>query len=273
MLQIKRPMVMGILNVTPDSFSDGGRYLTPGLALQQARAMICAGADIIDIGGESTRPGAATVSVAEELQRVIPVIEAIRAESAVAISVDTSSPAVMIAAARAGADLINDVRALRREGALVAAAASGLPVCLMHMQGDPLTMQLNPVYADLIGDISRFFVACMYACEAAGISRDRLVLDPGFGFGKTLEHNLRLVNRLQEFLPLGQPLLVGLSRKSTIGQIVGDPAADRVAASVAAATLAFVNGASILRVHDVAPTVAALRVFTTVQAERLADKH
>jgi dihydropteroate synthase len=273
MLQIKRPMVMGILNVTPDSFSDGGRYLAPDLALAQALQMISEGVDIIDIGGESTRPGAAPISLAEELQRVIPVIEAIRAESAVAISVDTSSPAVITAAAEAGADLINDVRALRRDGALAAAAACGLPVCLMHMQGDPLTMQLDPVYEDLIVDIRRFFEERMLACEAAGIPRSRLVLDPGFGFGKTLEHNLRLVNRLQEFLPLGRPLLVGLSRKSTIGRIIGDPTADLVAASVAAATMAFMNGASILRVHDVAPTVAALRVFTTVQAERLADEH
>jgi len=269
MLQIKRPMVMGILNVTPDSFADGGRYLTLEPALAHARLMIEQGADIIDIGGESTRPGAMTVSVEEELTRVIPVIAAIRAESRVPISVDTSTPEVMSAAAHAGADMINDVRALQREGALAMAAALGLPVCLMHMQGSPDNMQQNPVYGNVIQEISDFFVERIAQCQAAGIPLSRIVLDPGFGFGKTVEHNMQLVNRLGEFKSLGCPLLVGLSRKSTIGKMLGSATADRLQGSVAAATLAFINGASVLRVHDVEATVMALQVVDAIQREQI----
>jgi dihydropteroate synthase len=269
MLQVKRPMVMGILNITPDSFNDGGRYLALAPALSQARLMIAQGADIIDVGGESTRPGAARVPVDEELARVIPVIEAIRAESAVPISIDTSSPEVMHAAVQAGVDMINDVRALQRDGALAMVAELGLPVCLMHMQGRPENMQEDPAYDDLVGDISDFFSARMSQCVAAGIPLSRIILDPGFGFGKAVEHNLQLVNRLAEFKHLGCPLLVGLSRKSTIGKILGSVTTDRLQGSVAAAVLAFINGASILRVHDVGPTVMALRVAHAIQREKI----
>ena len=265
----KRPLVMGILNVTQDSFADGGRYLAPSQAVERARQMVHDGVDIIDIGGESTRPGAATVSVSEDLRRVIPVIEAIRSESAIPISVDTSTPEVMREAATIGIDLINDVRALTRAGALAAAAATCLPVCLMHMQGDPKTMQRNPTYDDLLVEICRFFEARMLACEAAGIPRSKLLLDPGFGFGKTVEHNLQLINRLDNFKDLGCPILVGLSRKSTIGQAIGNLTADRMAGSIAGAVVAFLNGASILRVHDVAETVQALQVVMAVQNEGL----
>ncbi|MFT4632882.1 MAG: dihydropteroate synthase [Candidatus Azotimanducaceae bacterium] len=269
MLQIKRPMVMGILNVTPDSFIDGGRYLGLAPALSQARLMIEQGADIIDVGGESTRPGASSVSVDEELSRVIPVIEALRAESYVPISIDTSSPDVMRAAAHAGVDMINDVRALQRDGALAMAASLGLPVCLMHMQGDPENMQQNPAYDNLVTDISAFFSERITQCFASGIPLSRIMLDPGFGFGKTVEHNLQLVNRLAEFSHLGCPLLVGLSRKSTIGKILGSVTIDRLQGSVAAAVMAFINGASVLRVHDVEPTVQALRVVRAIQGEKI----
>jgi len=269
MLQIKRPMVMGILNVTPDSFIDGGRYLTLAPAVSQARLMIEQGADIIDVGGESTRPGATPVSVDEELARVIPVIEAIRAESDVPISIDTSSPEVMQAAAQAGADMINDVRALQRDGALTMAAGLGLPVCLMHMQGRPENMQQNPTYDNVVTDISEFFVERIRQCLAAGMPLSGIVLDPGFGFGKTIAHNLQLVNRLAEFSHLGCPLLVGLSRKSTIGKILGSVTTERLQGSVAAAVLAFINGASIVRVHDVEPTVQALRVVNAIQREQI----
>lgn len=267
MLDLKFPAVMGILNVTPDSFSDGGRFFDTGSAVDHARAMINQGADIIDIGGESTRPGAAPVSPDEELDRVIPVIEHIRAFSNIPLSVDTSTPAVMAAAAKAGASLINDVRALRREGALATAARTGLPVCLMHMQGDPRTMQMNPVYQDLIGEITAFFAERMEQCEQAGIGKDKILLDPGFGFGKTVEHNLVLVNQLHRFAQLGRPLLVGLSRKSTIGQIVSGMADDRVIGSVAGAVVAYLKGASVLRVHDVGATVQALAVAVAINSE------
>lgn len=269
MLKITRPMVMGILNVTPDSFADGGRYLAPDHALERARQMIDEGVDIIDVGGESTRPGAAPVRVDEELARVVPVIEAIKAQCRVAVSVDTSTPEVMTAAAAAGADLINDVRALQREGALAAAAASGLPVCLMHMQGEPRTMQDKPAYDDIVGEIIAFFAARLQACDAAGIGRDKVLLDPGFGFGKTAVHNLQLINRLQGFVALGQPVLVGASRKSTIGLLLGDAEADRLQGSVAMAIAAFMRGASVLRVHDVAATVQALRVVAAVETEQV----
>ncbi|MDB9868309.1 dihydropteroate synthase [Pseudomonadales bacterium] len=271
MQPIKRPMVMGILNVTPDSFADGGKYLVPAQAAEHARQMILDGADIIDVGGESTRPGAAVISVEEELHRVIPVIQAIRAESTIPISIDTSTPEVMRQAALMGVDLINDVRALSRPGALAAAAATGLPVCLTHMQGDPQTMQLEPTYTNLLVEICGFFEARILACEAAGIPRAKIILDPGFGFGKTAAHNLQLINRLEEFMMFGCPLLVGLSRKSTIGEVLGDPAVDRLQGSIAGALLAYMNGASLLRVHDVAETVQALRVVKAIQSEGLSD--
>lgn len=272
MQPIKRPMVMGILNVTPDSFVDGGMYLASAQALEHARQMIRDGVDIIDIGGESTRPGAAVVSVDDELRRIIPVIEALRAESSIPISIDTSTPEVMRQAAMIGVDMINDVRALRRPGALAAAAATGLPVCLMHMQGDPQTMQLAPTYSNLLVEICGFFEARILACEAAGIPRAKIILDPGFGFGKTMEHNLQLINRLDEFMMFDCPILVGLSRKSTIGQVLGDLTVDRLQGSVAGALMAYMKGASLLRVHDVAETVQALRIVKAIQGEGLGDQ-
>ena len=236
MLAMPFPAVMGILNVTPDSFSDGGRYLQHDRAIEHARQMIVEGADIIDIGGESTRPGAEPVSLGEELDRTIPVIEALRRESDIPISIDTSSGGVMLEAAAAGANLINDVRALHREGALEAAASTGLPVCLMHMQGEPGNMQDDPRYDDLVGEVLIFFQERMEQCERAGISTERLLLDPGFGFGKTPAQNLELIHRLPEFAAVGRPVLVGLSRKSTIGMIVTGE--DRLYGSVAGAVVA-----------------------------------
>lgn len=227
-------------------------------ALRHAERMIQEGVDIIDIGGESTRPGAAPISVDEELERVIPIVEAVRQITNLPISVDTSTPSVMIEAAAVGIELINDVRALRRDGALEAASKTGLPVCLMHMQGDPLTMQMNPVYGDLIFDISEFFKVRIAACAAAGISQQRLMLDPGFGFGKTPQQNLQLINQLDRFTTLGCPLLVGLSRKSTIGKVVASLSDDRLVGSLTGAVWAYLRGAAILRVHDVAETKLAL---------------
>ena len=260
-----RPLVMGILNVTPDSFSDGGKFIDLNKAVSHARQMVDGGVDIIDVGGESTRPGAAPVSVEAECDRVIPVIEAIRTETEVALSCDTSKSEVMQAAATAGIDLINDVYALRAEGATHVASTSGLPVCLMHMQGEPRTMQGNPAYENLTGEIRSFFEERIAACVAAGIERDKLILDIGFGFGKTPAHNLTLVNRLRSFLDFNLPLLVGLSRKSTIGQIVDD----RLTGSLAGGLAALERGARIIRVHDVAETVAAVRVWRSIQAERV----
>ena len=260
-----RPLVMGILNVTPDSFSDGGKFIDLNKAVSHARQMVDGGVDIIDVGGESTRPGAAPVSVEAECDRVIPVIEAIRTETEVALSCDTSKSEVMHAAATAGIDLINDVYALRAEGATHVASTSGLPVCLMHMQGEPRTMQGNPAYENLTGEIRSFFEERIAACVAAGIERDKLILDIGFGFGKTPAHNLTLVNRLRSFLDFNLPLLVGLSRKSTIGQIVDD----RLTGSLAGGLAALERGARIIRVHDVAETVAAVRVWRSIQAERV----
>ena len=266
-LDLSQPRVMGILNVTPDSFSDGGRFLAREAALDQARAMAAAGAAIIDVGGESTRPGAEPVSEAEELERVIPVIEALRREIELPISVDTSKPAVMREAVRAGAGLINDVNALRAPGALEAAAAAGVPVCLMHMQGEPRTMQRDPHYQDVVAEVRDFLADRIAACEAAGIPAKRLLVDPGFGFGKTLEHNLTLLRRLHELTSLGRPLLVGLSRKSMLGALTGRPVEARQAASLAAAVLAAERGAAIIRVHDVAETVDALAVTRAVMEE------
>lgn len=263
-LDLSVPSVMGVLNVTPDSFSDGGRFTNRDAALQQAERMVAEGALIIDVGGESTRPGAAAVTSQAEIERVAPVIEAISCRFDVAVSVDTSKAAVMREAAGCGADMINDVYALRREGALDAAADSGLAVCLMHMQGEPATMQENPCYEDVVGEIMEFLQARVAACESAGIVRDRIAVDPGFGFGKTRAHNVRLLADLASLAALGLPLLVGLSRKRILGEITGRTVDERVAAGVSAAVLAVARGAHIVRTHDVGPTVDALRVATTV---------
>lgn len=262
------PKVMGILNVTPDSFSDGGRYTAVESALRHAEGMVAAGAAIIDVGGESTRPGAPAVSEAEELDRVVPVIEAIARELDVVISMDTSTPAVMREGARAGAGLINDVRSLRRPGALETAAATDLAICLMHMRGEPGTMQQAPVYADVAGEVGVFLAEQVARCEAVGISRQRLVLDPGYGFAKTLEHNLELFRRQAELLAFGLPLLVGVSRKSMIGAVTGRPVEGRLAGGLALAALALAKGAQILRVHDVAETVDVVKMITAVEGFR-----
>lgn len=260
-LDLSRPVVMGILNVTPDSFSDGGRYTGVEAAVAHARRMVAEGAGMIDVGAESTRPGAAPVSVQEELDRMLPVVERLAAELDVVISVDTSTPEVMAAAAARGAGFINDVRALRRPGALAAAAASGLPVCLMHMQGEPGSMQAQPQYADIRAEVEDFLLGRVAACEAAGIPAGRLVLDQGFGFGKTLAHNLDLMAAIPRFVALGYPLLVGVSRKSMLGALLGGaPVDQRLHAGVAAAAIAAVNGAKILRVHDVKATCDAVAV-------------
>ena len=265
-LDLAHPQVMGILNVTPDSFSDGGRFRQRDEALRHAAAMVAAGASLIDVGGESTRPGALQVSADEELQRVAPVVEAIAAELDVIISVDTSCPQVMRESARLGAGLINDVRSLRREGALQAAAESGLPVCLMHMQGEPETMQKNPHYDDLLAEVQAFFAERMAACAAAGITAERIILDPGFGFAKNLQHNLSLFKHMQVLHGFARPLLVGVSRKSMIGQALGREVDQRLAGGLALAALAVAKGACILRVHDVAETVDLVRMIAAVEA-------
>lgn len=255
---------MGILNVTPDSFSDGGRFTSVDSVVREAERMVEAGADLLDVGGESTRPGAAPVGLDEELTRVIPVIERIAAALDVTVSVDTSKPDVMREAVRAGAGMINDVMALRAPGALEAAAQLAAPVCLMHMQGEPRTMQTAPKYDDVVADIANYLVARAAACEAAGIRRDRILLDPGFGFGKTLAHNLALLRGLERFGALGYPLLVGLSRKSMLGAMTGRPVEDRLAVSVSAALIAVQRGAHIVRVHDVRETVDALQLWQSL---------
>lgn len=260
---------MGVLNVTPDSFSDGGIYQTPRRAIERGLALAAAGADIVDIGGESTRPGASRPSVGEELERVIPVVAGLRSRSDVLISVDTSEPEVMAAAVAAGADMLNDVRALGRPEALAAAAAAGVPVCLMHMQGTPATMQQAPRYQDVFGEVLAFLMERVAACVAAGLPRDSLIIDPGFGFGKTLEHNLALLRRLDELVATGLPVLAGLSRKSMIGQLTGETSgvpADRLGGSLALALSARARGARIVRVHDVAATVQALRVMDGLES-------
>ena len=264
-LDLGRPCVMGVLNVTPDSFSDGGRFVGADAAIAHARDMVAEGADLIDVGGESTRPGSTGVSIDEELGRVIPVIEALRDAVPVPLSVDTSKAEVMAAAADAGAGLINDVMALRRPGALEAARSSGLPVCLMHMQGVPATMQDAPHYTDVVGEVRDFLAARLAAAEAAGIPRQRLVVDPGFGFGKTDLHNAALLARLGEISALGVPVLAGLSRKSLVGRVLGRALPDRLAGSVAAAAIATWNGASIIRAHDVAETLDAVRLAAYVR--------
>jgi dihydropteroate synthase len=263
-LDLARPVVMGVLNVTPDSFSDGGRYMNVRSAVEQARIMVDEGAAIIDVGGESTRPGAAPVETQEELRRVLPVIEHVARLPAI-VSVDTSKPAVMRAAAAAGATLVNDVRALAEEGALEAVADTGCGVCLMHMQGEPRTMQLEPRYDDVVGEIRAFLEARVLACEAAGIARERIAVDPGFGFGKTAAHNLELLRRLPELTSGSQPVLVGLSRKSLVGTILGRNAGERLHGSLALAALAVLYGARIVRAHDIAATVDAVKVANTVR--------
>lgn len=264
-LDLARPQVMGILNVTPDSFSDGGRFTGRDAALRHAAQMVAAGAAFIDVGGESTRPGARQVSPTEELERVAPVVEAIARDLDVVISVDTSTPAVMREVARLGAGLINDVRSLQRDGALDAAAATGLPVCLMHMLGEPADMQDDPRYENVTAEVRQFLAARMDACEAAGIGRERIILDPGFGFAKTVEHNLSLFKNLQQLEALGRPLLVGVSRKSMIGKVLGREVDGRLYGSLALAALAVAKGASIIRVHDVAETVDVVRMIAAVE--------
>ncbi|MDX9741232.1 MAG: dihydropteroate synthase [Gammaproteobacteria bacterium] len=260
---------MGILNVTPDSFSDGGAFIDPGTALARARTMVDDGADIIDVGGESSRPGAAPVSVDEELARVVPVISRIRAAlPGTIISIDTCKPEVMRGAVAAGASLINDIAALRTEAALQAAAELGVPVCLMHMQGEPRTMQQAPHYEEVVRDVRAFLAARVEACTSAGIPSGRLILDPGLGFGKTVDHNLELLARLDELAIDGLPLLVGASRKSMIGALLGRPAGERLYASIALATIAAWQGAAILRVHDVRETADALAMCAAVKGKK-----
>ncbi|MCQ4348174.1 dihydropteroate synthase [Pseudomonas stutzeri] len=264
-LDLSRPQVMGILNVTPDSFSDGGRFNRLDVALRHAEAMVRAGATLIDIGGESTRPGAPPVSEQEELERVCPAVEAVARELDVIVSVDTSTAAVMRESARLGAGLLNDVRSLQRPGALAAAAESGLPVCLMHMRGEPGNMQDDPQYPDIHAEVHDFLAERIAVCEAAGIARERIVLDPGFGFAKTLEHNLRLFQQLGRLHAFGLPLLVGVSRKSMIGKVLERPVGERLYGSLALAALAVAKGAQIVRVHDVAETVDVVRMIAAVE--------
>jgi dihydropteroate synthase len=251
---------MGVLNVTPDSFSDGGRYTAPAAAIAAARRMAAEGAALIDVGGESTRPGSQPPPLAEELARVVPVVRAIAQELDVVISVDTSRAEVIAAAVAAGASLVNDVRGLRDREALAAAADLGVGVCVMHMQGEPATMQTAPVYGDVVGEVREWLGARIAACRDAGIAGDAIAVDPGFGFGKTAAHNVALLNALEAFTTLGAPLLVGLSRKSLAGTLTGRPVGERLAGSVALAAIAASRGASIIRAHDVAETVDAVRI-------------
>ncbi|MDE3272996.1 dihydropteroate synthase [Pseudoalteromonas sp. G4] len=260
-LDLSQTHIMGILNLTPDSFSDGGSYQQSDSAVISALAMLENGATIIDIGGESTRPGAPDVVLEEELSRVIPVIKAIREKSDCIISIDTSKAEVMRQAVYAGADIINDVRALQEPNALATASELGVPVCLMHMQGQPRTMQSNPHYDDVINDIKRFFVERIAECEKAGITRDKIILDPGFGFGKTLAHNYQILKYIDEFKIMGCEVLAGLSRKSMIGNLLGRDVEQRLAGSVAGALIAAQKGAKIIRVHDVTETADALNVW------------
>jgi dihydropteroate synthase len=259
-LDLSTPVVMGVLNVTPDSFSDGGRYGDLESAVRRARELLAEGAAIVDVGGESTRPRSTPPTVDEELRRVVPVVRAIATELDVVVSVDTSRAEVVEAAVEAGATMVNDVRGLRDDAVLAAVARARVAVCVMHMQGEPATMQDNPHYGDVVGEVRRFLAARLSACRAAGIAADALAVDPGFGFGKTLEHNLALLEALEEFTTLGAPLLVGLSRKSMIGTLTGRPPNDRVAGSVALAAIAASRGAAIVRAHDVAAALDAVKI-------------
>lgn len=266
-LKLDRPRVMGIVNVTPDSFSDGGAHDTLEAAVAHGLKLASEGADLLDIGGESTRPGAEAVPLDEELRRVVAVIERLAKETPLPISIDTSKPEVMRAAVQAGAGMINDVYALRREDALDTAAALGVPVVLMHMQGEPRSMQEAPDYDDVVGDVHRFLAERIFAAEMSGIAKKNIIVDPGFGFGKNMQHNLTLLAQLERFAELGVPVLAGLSRKRSIGEITGrDVPAERVSGSVAAHLIAAQRGAKILRVHDVAATVDALKVWNAVAA-------
>ena len=264
-LEMSRCHVMGILNITPDSFSDGGQFNRPEAALARARQMVSDGAAFIDVGGESTRPGASPVSLQEELDRVCPVVEAITAELDVVVSVDTSAPEVMAQTAKLGAGLINDVRALQRKGAAEVVAKAAVPVCIMHIQGEPDTMQDRPDYRNVRRDVSSFLTERMRVAGMAGVRPENILLDPGFGFGKSLEHNLQLLATMEQFQLLGHPLLVGISRKSMLGQITGRDVSERLPASLAAATISAMKGASIIRVHDVRETVDAVKVVTAMR--------
>lgn len=256
---------MGIVNVTPDSFSDGGKFASTNLAVEHALQLITEGADILDIGGESTRPGAIPVSLDEELSRVIPVIEALSKVTNVPISIDTYKPEVMRQAITSGADIVNDVRALQEPGALEIVADSSAGICLMHMQGNPQTMQIDPHYDNVVDDVKQFLLERLHAAEQAGISKERILLDPGFGFGKRTVHNIALIQNLDQLAAIGQPLLVGLSRKSVLGAIVGGDEQQRLHAGLAASVISAMKGAKILRVHDVKATVDALKVVSAVQ--------
>jgi dihydropteroate synthase len=266
-LRLDRTRIMGIVNVTPDSFSDGGAHAGTDAAVAHALKLVEEGADLLDVGGESTRPGAGEVPVEEEMRRVVPVIERLARECAVPISVDTSKPEVMRAAVAAGAGMINDPYALRREGALEAAAALGVPVCLMHMQGTPQDMQDDPRYDDVVAEVHSFLAQRLFACEMAGIGKKKLLVDPGFGFGKNLEHNLKLLRQLSRIAELGVPVLAGLSRKGMIGKLTGRAVDQRDSGSAAAALIAAQNGASIVRVHDVGATADALAIWRAVAAQ------
>jgi dihydropteroate synthase len=265
-LSLARPLIMGIVNVTPDSFSDGGLHGSPQAGIEHALRLLEEGADILDIGGESTRPGALPVGLEAELERVLPVVEALSSKG-VPLSIDTYKPPVMAAAIAAGASMVNDINALQADGALEAVAATGVAVCLMHKQGMPQTMQQRPQYGDVVSDVAAFLRARIEAAEAAGIARDRLVIDPGFGFGKSLQHNVLLLRHLDRFMELGVPVLAGLSRKSMLGQITGLGVESRLHASVAAAVLAALKGAGIVRVHDVRATWEALQIVNAIEGE------
>ena len=266
-LDLSKPRVMGIVNVTPDSFSDGGKFNTTEKAIEHALHLVGEGAEILDIGGESTRPGATPVPLDEELKRVIPVIEGLR-DVGVPLSIDTYKPQVMQAAITAGADIVNDVCALREPQALEIVAASKAGVCLMHMQGRPQTMQADPQYDNVVSEVTDFLKARLDAAEQAGIDRSRIVLDPGFGFGKRTAHNLTLLNHLNDIQALGLPLLIGLSRKSVLGQVVGSSVDERIHASIAASVVSVMKGANIVRVHDVKPTIDALKIVQAVMNEK-----
>ncbi len=265
-LMLNRPHVMGIVNVTPDSFSDGGRFASTDLAVKHALQLVEEGADILDIGGESTRPGATPVGLDEELSRVIPVISTLRNLVNVPLSIDTYKPAVMREAMTAGADLVNDVKALQEEGAIEAVADSQVGICLMHMQGNPLTMQMDPIYNNVVEEVKVFLAERLNLCKKKGIHKNRILLDPGFGFGKLTTHNIALIQQLEFLLSLGQPLLVGLSRKAVLGKLVGGDESQRLYAGIAASVISAMKGASIVRVHDVKATVDALKVVHAVQA-------